>query len=39
MGAKVGDGYFVDIPFNSVDVFIFLDLLNFNETFVKRLIK
>ncbi|HHU24820.1 MAG: GNAT family N-acetyltransferase [Bacilli bacterium] len=37
MGAKVGDGYFVDFPFKSVDVFILLDLFNFNEAYVRRL--
>jgi len=27
----------VDFPFKSVDVFILLDLFNFNEAYVRRL--
>ena len=39
LGAKVGNGIFIDEEFHSVDVFILLDFQNLNINYVQRLFK
>ena len=38
MGASIGEGIYIDVPFNSIDVFVLLDLENKNERYVDRLL-
>ncbi len=38
-GAKVSESTFTDWGFGSVDVFILLDMQNYNEAYIKRLLK
>ena len=38
LGASIGNGVFVDIPFNSLDVLIVLKIKEINEKYLKRLL-
>lgn len=38
MGASIGEGIYIDVPFNSIDVFVLLDLKNKNDKYINRLL-